>query len=267
MPKITLLLLVALLSACASPPASRLFDAASLAEYPHPLVLITDKPKGKVIAGVYTEDVRTLIHVMERVEKAAGPMHPELMVEDRGEPNGFSFLMHGQPKIAVNISMINLIGQDEDALAALLGHELAHLYLKHGNLRQNREENRMVGSVALSFALGMIGIPAPVELTNVATTAVSNSFSREEEREADRSGVDYMIKAGFNPWGAVRLQEKLREVAKSSALPFLSTHPSNEERIENMRNLALASKQESAPPLVSDGTLEKVETITLPPQK
>ena len=253
MTKITFLLLAAILSGCASRAAPRLWDAASIADYPNPVVLFKNKPNGKVVAGVYTADVRNMIRIKEQVENAAGPIRVGLLVEDGGKPNGFSFIMHGQPKIAVNIGMINLLGQDADAMAALMGHELAHLYLEHGNLRRNREGNRMMSSIALSFALGMIGIPAPVEVTDVATTAVANTFTREEERDADRFGVNYMTRAGFDPWGAVRLQEKLRAVAGSSRIPFMSTHPSNDERIENMKRLALEHKPEEAAPPPKQG--------------
>ena len=249
MTRLTCLLLVALISGCASRAAPpKLWSAASIASYPNPLILIADKPNGKVIAGVYTADVRNMIRVKEQVENAAGPIRVELLIEEGGEPNGFSFTIGGQPKIAVNIGMINLLGNDSDAIAALMGHELAHLYLGHGNLRQNREGNRMMTSTLLSFTLGMIGIPAPVGVTDVATTAVANSFSREEERDADRTGVGYMTKAGFDPWGAVRLQEKLKVAAKGAPLQFLSTHPGSDERIENMKRLALEQEQAAHPP-------------------
>ena len=248
MTKITLLFFIALISACATHPAPRLWDATSIADYPHTVALFKNKPNGKVVSGVYTADVRNMIRIKEQVENAAGSIRIDLLVEDSGEPNGFSFIMHGQPKIAVNVGMINLLGQDSDAIAALIGHELAHLYLEHGNLRRNREENSMVATMALSFALGMVGIPAPVDVTDVATTAVSNTFSRDEEREADRFGLVYMTKAGFDPWGAVHLQEKLRAVAKDAPIPFLSTHPSSDERIENMKRLALEQKQKELLP-------------------
>ena len=253
MTKIKLLLLAVFISGCTSRAMPRLWDAASIASYPNPVVIFKNKPNGKVLAGVYTADVRKIIRITEQVENAAGTIRVKLLIEDSGEPNGFSFFMHGQPIIAVNIGMINLLGQDSDAIAALMGHELAHLYLEHGNLRRNREENRVMTSVALSFALGMAGIPAPVDLTDVATTAVSNTFTREEERDADRFGVGYMAQAGFDPWGAVRLQEKLKSVAKGSLLPFLSSHPAGDERIKNMKHLAMEMEHKQAEAAPSSG--------------
>lgn len=249
------------LAACSSSRAPRFWDASSIANSPRPVASFLDKRKGKVVGRVNTADVRRLIYVKDRVEHAAGELRVGLLVADDNEPNAFSFAFHEQPIIAVNIGMINALGADEDAMAALLGHELAHLYLMHGKRRQSREENRILGSAALSFALGMIGIPAPVEATDIATTSISNTYSRDEEREADQFGVEFMAHAGFDPWGAVRLQEKLEASAKGPGLQFMSTHPANTERVENMKRLALETKPDKAPSLLEDWT---VEPLTLP---
>ena len=235
MTRLALLFLVVLISGCASR-APKLWDISSVANYPQPVVLFKDKPNGKVISGAYTADVINMISVKERVENAAGQLRVELLVSDAEEPNGFSMNIHNRKMIAVTVGMINLIAQDEDAMAALIGHELAHLYLEHGKQRQRREEDRVVASTALSFALGMIGIPmGPADL---ATTVASRAYSRDEERDADRVGVEYMSKAGFDPCGAARLQEKLTAFSSGAMLPFLSTHPGGAELVENLKKLA-----------------------------
>ena len=233
--RITFLLLAVIISGCSSR-APKLWNASSVANYPQPIVLFKDKPNGKIISGAYTADVINMIDIKERVEKVAGQLRIELMVSDSEEPNGFSMQFHNRNIIAVTAGMINLIGQDADAMASLIGHELAHLYLEHGKQRQSREEDRVVASTILSFALGMVGVPmGPAEL---ATTAVSNAYSRDEERDADRVGVEYMSQAGFDPCGAARLQEKLAVASSGAMLPFLSTHPGGAERVENMKKLA-----------------------------
>jgi len=210
-----------------------------MAALPYPTVLLKDKPGGKITAGINMADIQQMIRIKEQVENAAGSLHTVLLLADGNEPNGFSFVSQHGPAIAVNIGMVNLIGQDVDAMAALIGHELAHLYLNHGRFRQDREESRMAASVTLSFALGMIGIPIPLEVTDVATTSVSSKFSREEERDADRLGVEYMVRAGFDPFGSVRLQEKLGASSSANLLPFLSSHPSSTERVDSMKRLAM----------------------------
>jgi predicted Zn-dependent protease len=239
--KVTLLLFVLITSGCATPhgPAPQFWDAAAVAEYPAETISFMDKPNGKVVSSLHTINVRKLLHTKERIENSAGPMRVQLLVLDQGEPNALSFEQHGQRYIAVNISMINLLGEDTDAMAALIGHELAHLYLDHVNSGREREEDRIRSSVMLSMALGMIGIPAPVDMTDMATTAVTRAYSRDDERDADRFGVTFMTHAGFNAWGAVRLQEKIAAASKGTAVPFMSTHPTGTERIENMKRLAM----------------------------
>ena len=237
MTRIAFLLLVALVCGCASRP-QKVWDAASIANHPQPIIVYKDKPNGRIVAGFNTADIRNIISVKQRVENAAGPLRTELLIAEGKEPNGFSFAYHNVSRIGINIGMINLVGDDADAIAALIGHELAHLYLEHGKTRQDREESRIVASNILSIALGMVGIPIPVNATDVASTAVSRTFSREEERDADRLGVTYMAQAGFDPLGAVRLQEKLGAVSAGSMVPFLSTHPASTERVESMKRLA-----------------------------
>lgn len=229
-----------------------MWDAASIANYPHPFVVFKDKPNGKIIAGFNTAEIQNIIDIKERVENAAGSLRTDLLVAEGNQPNGFSFAYHKVSKIGINVGMIKLIGDDADAIAALIGHELAHLYLEHGKMRQSREENRVATSTALSFALGMVGIPIPAQVTDVATTAVSRTFSREEERDADQLGVTYMTHAGFDPLGAIRLQEKLGAVSSGSFIPFLSTHPANAERVENMKHLV-----KNMPPSVAPTVTEK----------
>ncbi len=246
MAKLIFLLLVTLISGCVNPP-QRVWDAASIANFPQPYVVYKNRQNGKIIAGFNTADIRNIISIKERVESAAGPLRTELLISEGDQPNGFSIAFHETAKIGINLGMINLIGEDEDAMAALIGHELAHLYLEHGKARQSREENRILSSTALSFALAMVGVPIPITATDAATTTVSRTFTRDEERDADQLGVAYITLAGFDPWGAVRLQGKLGAISSGSMVPFLSTHPANAERAENIRRMMKDNPPEIAP--------------------
>jgi predicted Zn-dependent protease len=237
LPKI-ILLLALLLGGCATPQKANLWDAMSLAYTPQEVIQFKDKRGGQVTNSLNSADVRRMVHVAAAVESAAGPLRTGLLVDESMEPNAFSFASHGQPVIVVNIGMIRLLGQDQDAMAALIGHELAHLYLQHGEAQRSREQDRIMASVMMSFALGMVGIPAPVDATDAATSTVTRAYSRDDERDADRFGVAFMAQAGFDPWGAVHLQEKIMADSKGALLPFMSTHPTGSERVENMKRLA-----------------------------
>lgn len=244
MKKITLLLFVALVTGCASDQPMKLWDATAMAALPYRTLSLKEKQSNRISASINIADIQQMILIKEQMESAAGSLHTRLFLAEGNEPNGFSAVSAHGPIIAVNIGMVNLIGNDDGAMAALIGHELAHLYLNHGRSRQDREESRMAASAILSVALGMFGIPIPFEVTNVATASVSNTFSREEEHDADRLGVKYMVQAGFDPFGSVRLQEKLGAASRGDLLPFLSSHPSSSERVENMKRLAMEYKPE-----------------------
>lgn len=242
MNKLALLLLAALISGCATSRPMRVWNASTTIVPPNSVLTFMDHESGK-ISSIDTEDIIRILDIKSRIENVAGPMNTELMIAEGNQPNGYSYVTKYGPKIAVNLGMMELLGDDDDAIAALMGHELAHLYLQHGRQRQDREKNRITTSVAMVFALGMFGIPMPIDVTDAATNAVTNTYSRDDEREADQLGVEYMAKAGFDPLGAVHLQEKLGAATKGATLTFMSTHPSSKERVENMKRLAQEYQQ------------------------
>lgn len=178
-----------------------------------------------------------LLATYRKVVQAAGPIAPELLVAEGEAPNAYTFEAEGRPVIAVNLPLLALLGDDPDAVAALLGHELAHVYLRHQTRRQDRIREQENVSGLLGFLLSAAGVPFGATLVDAAATTVERSHSRDDEREADRLGVEFMRRAGFDPQGAVRLQEKLA-AGGPAILPFLATHPSGAERIEAMRALS-----------------------------
>jgi predicted Zn-dependent protease len=134
--------------------------------------------------------------------------------------------------------MVELLGDDQDAYAAVLGHEYAHLTLRHREARMGRESLRLLGTTALAIALASQGMShGAADVANFATQAVSMTFSREEERDADRAGLRYAAAAGFDPYGAVRVWE-LMATGGERTVRFLSSHPASAERVESMRALA-----------------------------
>lgn len=243
MNKLVLLLLAALLSGCSTSRPVRMWNASTAIVPPNSVLSFMDRESGKV-SHIDTENIIKILDIKARIEEAAGPMRTDLLIAEGNQPNGYSYVTKYGPKIAINFGMMELLDQDDDAMAALMGHELAHLYLQHGRQRQDREKTRITTSVAMTFALGMFGIPMPIDVTDAATSAITKSYSRDDEREADQLGVEYMVKAGFNPLGSVHLQEKLGTASKGATLAFMSTHPSSKERVENMKRLAQEYQQQ-----------------------
>lgn len=163
---------------------------------------------------------------------------PLILISEGAQPNAFLFFNGSRPHVAANIGMLHLLGDDEATWAALFGHELAHFTQRHRDTRAERESVSDTAGGLLGAALALAGIPLGSLIADSATTLVERGYSRDDERDADRLGVQAMVRAGYDPAGAVRLQEKLAGAGGDKPLPFLSTHPSNSERVESMRALA-----------------------------
>ena len=132
-----------------------------------------------------------------------------------------------------------LVGLSSEAeMAAVLGHETGHVTAKHSLGGYQRALAANVLLAGISIAAGdSAGI---MQISGVTASLVNNGFSREQEREADWLGIDYMVQAGYNPEGAVRLQEYFSTELEGGRNPlFLEglfrTHPFSAERLGNAR--------------------------------
>lgn len=162
---------------------------------------------------------------------------PDWLLVGTPSINAFAAYQNGQPVIAVTLGMINLLKDDEGAWAALLGHELAHFRLGHHQARRSRKEAVELGSSLAGLVLSVAGLGLGGVAADATGALVERSFSRDDERDADRVGLDYVRRAGLDPQGALRLQELLLNVQRESAFAFLSTHPSGADRIAAIRRL------------------------------
>jgi predicted Zn-dependent protease len=139
-------------------------------------------------------------------------------------------------KMAVYAGLIDRLAPSDDELAQVMGHEISHALLQHGRERMSR-------AVATNVALQVGSIASGVNLTgleSVAMIALELPNSRDAELEADRLGVELAAKAGFNPNAAVSLWQKMSRLGGPKPPQFLSTHPSDESRIANLRRLVPA---------------------------
>ncbi len=149
-----------------------------------------------------------------------------------------------------------------EEVAAVIGHEMAHVTQRHG-LR------RIVGSVgiiaAVQLVLGDIS-GAAVAFQELFTMAAINGYSRDQESEADAEGVRMLHAAGIDPTGAVTFFEKMHEDAsdleKSGALDWISTHPDHLERIDDLNAHINGLGPFEARPLELEW--DKVKTILRP---
>ncbi len=132
--------------------------------------------------------------------------------------------------------------RDENGLAVVMGHEIAHAVAKHGNERMSQGLLAQFGSIALTEALRTK--PAATRQLWMAAYGLGAQvglilpYSRLHEKEADRLGLIFMAMAGYDPNAAIGFWQRMA-AQKSGASPpeFLSTHPSDQNRIENIRSL------------------------------
>ncbi|WP_075342704.1 M48 family metallopeptidase [Tenacibaculum agarivorans] len=128
-----------------------------------------------------------------------------------------------------------------DGVAAVMGHEVAHAFAKHGQERMSSAQMQQLGGVAV--AVGTAN-SKNAQLWNMAYGVGSSlgmlKFSRTHETEADRLGLVFMLMAGYKGEEAVNVWKRMSQNAEKSgrkAPPeFLSTHPHNATRITDLQN-------------------------------
>jgi predicted Zn-dependent protease len=179
----------------------------------------------------------------------------EVLVFDDPSPNAFA-LPGG--KIGVHTGILPITKNDA-GLAAVMGHELAHITLRHGGQRVSRQLAIQMGVTALDIGLASNQENYPQYRPQIlAGLGVGTSiglvlpFSRDNEYEADRIGMRYMARAGYDPREAVELWKRMKDhSSKHGGKPpeFLSTHPADSNRIAQLERYlpeALAEYQGSA---------------------
>lgn len=197
-------------------------------------------PRG-VYGAIETRLLQEILASSERIVAAAGDgPRPELLLTGTHGITAFAFYSDGQSAIAFSLGMVNLLGTDMGAWAALFGHELAHLRLGHHAVMKERQARTQAAGSLAGLVLSAIGVPFASVASDATATLAERAYSRDDERDADRVGLDYLRRAGFAEQGAITLHERLAAANRNAPLPFLSTHPSGEERIDNLRRLMQA---------------------------
>jgi predicted Zn-dependent protease len=142
-------------------------------------------------------------------------------------------------KIAVYTGLIEKLQVTDDELAAVMGHEISHALREHGRERASQHMAAGVGA-SLAGVLADIFLPGSGQLATTGAALGSQvgvllPYSRVQETEADRMGVELAARAGYDPRAAVALWQKMAKLSGGSAPPqMLSTHPSSEARIKDL---------------------------------
>lgn len=169
---------------------------------------------------VGTVNVRQMVHLYAVITALveASEVEAGFYVVEGKQPNAFAAPagvnedLEGDI-IGINLGMLDMFGSDMDAAAAIIGHELAHLKLNHGEeSKEKRERNTNTSGFSAS----------------------ATRYSRDNERDADYLGVIWTIEAGYDPAGAARIHEALHRLPKGG---FGGSHPSSIERITVLKSM------------------------------
>lgn len=185
---------------------------------------------------------------VERVRKIVGRLVPqtpvfrpdaknwpwEVHVITLDEVNAWC-MPHG--KMAVYTGLLQKIQPTDDELAAVMGHEISHALREHTReqISQQMGTQALLGIAGALFGLG----ETAQNLGNtVANVTIGLPKSRTDETEADRMGVELAARAGYDPHAAISLWQKMEKLAGSQPPQWLSTHPSNETRLADLKQYA-----------------------------
>jgi len=130
------------------------------------------------------------------------------------------------------------VTQDEVSLAVVMGHEIAHAIARHGNERMS--QGIMVSAAGLTLSVLMQEQPQLardlfLQSFGIGSTLGMLSYSRTHETEADKLGLVFMAMAGYDPRASIGFWERMSQVGGSSVPEILSTHPSDETRINSLK--------------------------------
>lgn len=140
-------------------------------------------------------------------------------------------------KIAFYSGIIEKLDLTDDEIAAIMGHEIAHALREHARERASQAMVTNLGVAVLGAALG-VGQAGTDLIGSVAKVSFELPNSREHETEADRIGVELAARGGYDPRAAVVLWQKMAKANSNQPPQWLSTHPSNQSRQQDLAQYA-----------------------------
>ena len=175
---------------------------------------------------------------------------------DRKLPYEFAVLNSSVPnawalpggKIAVNRGLLTELTSEAE-LAAVLGHEIVHAAARHGAKAQERATMMQAGLQVAQIGAAVGGVDANLaglvlQGAGLGAQLIQTKYGREQELEADKYGMKYMKGAGYDPWGAVTLQETFVRLSNQGEQQrdwlegLFASHPPSQERVDENRKTA-----------------------------
>jgi len=234
--KVLIFASLALVAACVTTPESgkQAFIMTSLSEE----TTLGEQAFGEILQKEKESQDARLVGITKRVGErlAANTTMPDLDWEfklfESDQMNAFA-LPGG--KTAAYTGLLKVC-ENEAALAAVMGHEIAHVTARHGAQRMSQQQ---VISVGMQVATGLAGPGREMILGALGVGVqygIQLPFSRDNEAEADQIGLIYMARAGYDPNEAVQFWTRFSQMKQGAQPPeLLSTHPADATRIANLK--------------------------------
>ncbi|NWF38284.1 M48 family metalloprotease [Mariprofundus sp. NF] len=244
-----LLLTVGLLTGCATNPVTGKNELSLVSEAQELAIGAQQySPARQSQGGDYVVDRQLTAYVNEVGQRLAA-------VSDRKLPYEFSVLNNSVPnawalpggKISINRGLLTEL-KSESELAAVLGHEIVHAAARHGAQQMSK------GMLLQTAVLGTVVATQGSDYANLAQMGanigaqlISQKYGRDAERESDYYGMQYMVRSGYDPQGAVDLQRTFVKLSEGKKQDWLSglfaSHPPSQERVNaNIELLATLPK-------------------------
>ncbi|BFZ53678.1 metalloendopeptidase [Savitreella phatthalungensis] len=191
----------------------------------HPDVKFVKRVTGRLIRATGLKELDWEVHVIQSD-----------MVNAFVIPGGKIFVFSG----------ILPVAKDEDGLATVLGHEIGHQVARHVAEKMSFGPILSLVNIVVIYGLATVGLDINAAAWlggNLTTLALDNPYSRHMETEADYIGLLLMAQACFDPHKSVGVWERMSQAAQGAPPQFLSTHPSNENRILKLKGWMSEAEQ------------------------
>lgn len=242
---LVLVLIAALLTACATTPTGR-----------KQLMIVSEDQAISASAQAYVQTIAPLEKegkinsdkaLTARVEKITGRLITEAIVmrpETRDwdwsmkvidDPESVNAWCMAGGKMALYTGLVEKIQPTDDELAQVIGHEISHALANHTAEKMSVAMASSLGVMVIGIATDNRAVTAGA--AGAAVLAVTLPNSRTAESEADRIGIELAAKAGYDPRAAVTLWKKMEKAGNGAPPEFLSTHPSADTRQQRLEKL------------------------------
>ena len=184
--------------------------------------------------------------VAARLARATGKNLNWQVAVIRGDKHVNAFCLPGG-KIVVYTGILP-VAKNAAGLATVMGHEMAHATLRHGSERMFKQKATETLMGGVQFSLGDMSYEQRRAVMGAigagAQYGILLPFGRDHESEADRVGLGYMARAGYDPNEAVAFWERMSKAGGDQPPEFMSTHPSHGTRIARLKEMLPAALEE-----------------------